>query len=296
MKASTVLASLLFGSIAAAAPVDKRALVYKTEVVTEVVVIYTTVYGDEPTPTPSAVSSTSAAAFYEQKKPVPTSTPAALPAYTPAPSAPASSAPAPPVYTPPVQEQPKPSPSPSPKPEPQPEPQSEPQPEPSQAPAPAPQPEEVYTPAPAPTPTPTPTPSPSPAPAPAPAPAKYPTTESSSSGGEVHQNVDITVYDNTGAAGACGEPLTDDMMVVAIAKGAWNAKGGSTYDVMTGASSNPWCGAKINIEYEGKKCEATIMDLCPGCEGLYDIDLSRAAWKALGITETTRLKANWSLA
>ncbi|ENI02846.1 hypothetical protein COCC4DRAFT_101623, partial [Bipolaris maydis ATCC 48331] len=105
----------------------------------------------------------------------------------------------------------------------------------------------------------------------------------------------ITVYDNNGAAGACGEPLTDDMMVVAIAKGAWNAKGGSTYNVMTGASSNPWCGAKINIEYEGKTCEATIMDMCPGCDGPYDIDLSRAAWKALGITETTRLKANWSL-
>ncbi|USP76503.1 hypothetical protein yc1106_03777 [Curvularia clavata] len=286
MKASTVLASLLFGSIAAAAPVDKRALVYKTEIVTETVVVYTTVYDDgTPAPTSSAAPTSNPAAFYEQQKPTPSSAPAAA-----APSAPAA-----PAYTPPVVEQPKPSPSPSPSPKPEPSqapaPQPEqPKPEPSSAPAPAPQPEPAYTPAPAPTsaaPAPSATPS-------APATHQNPTTGSGVAGAS-YSDVDITVYDNSGVAGACGKPLTDDMMVVAISQGLWDAKGGSTYDYMTGASSNPWCGTEIEIDYNGATTKATIMDLCPGCKGPNDIDLSRAAWKSLGITETTRLKASWSV-
>lgn len=293
MKASTVLASLLFGSIAAAAPVDKRALVYKTEIVTETVVVYTTVYDDgTPAPTSSAVTTSNPAAFYEQQKPTPSSAPAA-------PAAPsAAPAPAAPAYNPPVVEQPKPSPSASPKPEasqapapaPQPE-QPKPEPKPSQAPAPAPQPEPAYTPAPATTTSAAPAPT---ATASAPATHENPTSGSGLAGAS-YSDVDITVYDNSGVAGACGKPLTDDMMVVAISQGLWDAKGGSTYDYMTGASSNPWCGTEIEIDYNGATAKATIMDLCPGCKGPNDIDLSRAAWKALGITETTRLKASWSV-
>jgi hypothetical protein len=297
MKASTVLASLLFGSVAVAAPVDKRALVYKTEIVTETVVVYTTVYDDgAPAATSSAAPTSNPAAFYEQQKPTPSSAPAAA-----APSAPAPSAPAAPAYTPPVVEQPKPSPSPAPAPSPKPEPSpspapapapqpEQPKPEPSSAPAPSPQPEPAYTPAPAPAPS-----SAAPAPAPsAPATHQNPTTGSSVAGAS-YSDVDITVYDNSGVAGACGKPLTDDMMVVAISQGLWDAKGGSTYNYMTGASSNPWCGTEIEIDYNGATAKATIMDLCPGCKGPDDIDLSRAVWKSLGITETTRLKASWSV-
>lgn len=295
MKASTVLASLLFGSFAAAAPVDKRALVYKTEIVTETVVVYTTVYDDSTSaPTSSAASTSNAAAFYEQQKPTTSSAPAAA-----TPNAPA--APAAPAYTPPVVEQPKPSPSPSPKPEPVPAPapqpeqpqpeQSKPQPEPSQAPAPAPapKPEPVNTPAPAPSSAPAPS-----ATASAPATHQNPTAGSGVAGSS-YSGVDITVYDNNGAAGACGKSLTDGMMVAAISKGLWDKMGGSTYDYMTGASSNPWCGTEIEVEYNGKSATVTIMDLCPGCLNANDIDLSRAAWKSLGITEDTRLKASWKV-
>lgn len=313
MKTSTVLSSLLFGSIAAAAPFDRRALVYKTEIVTETVVVYTTVYGDVPT-----VSTTSSAgAFYEQQKPSTTSSPAGYPAVTPspapqpspapvasppvasppAPSVPAPSSPAAPAYTPPAVEKPSPAPapSPSPKPEPQPQPQPSPQPQPTPEPQPEPKPETTVAAAPAPAPTPAKdnTPAPSPA-APAPATGGY-ASSNKIAAGLSFDNVDITVYDNTGAPGACGEALTDDMMIVAIAQGAWDAKGGSTYNVMTGASSNPWCGTEIEVKYNGNSVKAKIMDLCPGCKGQDDVDLSRAAWKALGITETTRLKASWSV-
>jgi hypothetical protein len=86
------------------------------------------------------------------------------------------------------------------------------------------------------------------------------------------------------------------MPVVAIAQGAWNAQGGTTHDVMTGASTNPWCGKEIEIEFQGKTANAKIMDLCPGCVNEYDIDLSHAVWKDLGLTEITRYNGvNWKI-
>lgn len=274
MKTSAVLASMLFGSIAVAAPFDKRALALKTEVVTETVVVWTIVYDDgaevaEATTTPAGY-------FYEQPKPTsaaaaPTSAqaPAAppvvqKPSSAPAPQAPvATSAPAPaPVYTPaPAPSSAAPAPS-------------------SAAPVEQPKPEtSAYVPAPAPT---------SAAP---PAATSAPASGTPSSGGATYQNVDITIYDNSGAAGACGTALHDTDMIVALAKDAW---GTSTYDVMTGAATNPWCGQKIKIDYNGNSVEATIMDLCPGCSG-HDIDLSLAAWTKLTGSDTkTRYKASWS--
>lgn len=107
---------------------------------------------------------------------------------------------------------------------------------------------------------------------------------------ESHSNIDITVYDNNGSYGACGTKLYDTDMVAALAKPAW---GQSTYDTMTGRATNPWCGQKIQIQYNGRFVEATIMDLCPLCVG-YDVDLSLAAWNELtGKIEKTRLKGSW---
>lgn len=272
MKTSAVLASLLFGSFAVAAPFDKRALVYKTEVVTETVVVYTTVYDDE---VPVAQATTTPAGyFYEQPK-APSSAAAQSTSQAPVAEKPSSTYVAPaPVEPTPVVEQPKsvvqtPTPTPvveAPKPV-----------ETSQA-APtstyvAPQP--VY----------------SAAPAPAPSPSA-PATSNPGSGME-HSNVDITIYDNNGGFGACGTELHDTDMIVALSKDTWGA---STYDVMTGASTNPWCGQRIKIEYNGNHIFAKIMDLCPGCSGA-DIDLSLAAWKELTkLDEKTRLKASWSKA
>jgi hypothetical protein len=81
MKTSQILASLFFGSLAAAVPINQRDLVTKTEMVVETVVVYTTVWDDEPV----AEATTTAAAFYEQPasaveaKPTTTSTPTPTP-------------------------------------------------------------------------------------------------------------------------------------------------------------------------------------------------------------------------
>jgi len=305
MKTSAVLASLLFGSYAVAAPFDRRALVYKTEVVTETVVVYTTVYDDEY---PEATSSAPA---YEQQKPSTTSTAVVYPTSSAVP-APASTSSAAPAYTPVVPEKPS---------------------TPAYTPV-APEsstpaaetstsiytPEPIYTPKPSPTPSPEPEPETSsvvPPPAPTTTEAAYtpvtPTlqqaaaantdaafdpaepgyTSSGVSSGSF-TDVDMTVYDNFGTAGACGVNLKDDMMIAAIAAPAWNAKGGSTYDTATGKSANPWCGTEIEVEHNGKTVKATILDLCPACVG-HDIDLSHGAWKELGLGAPDRFKASWSV-
>lgn len=268
MKTSAVLSSLLFGSLAVAAPFDRRALVYKTEVVTETVVVFTTVYEDDVVP---LATSTPAGYFYEQPK-APSSaaakpTSAQAPAYTP----PAEEKKPSSIYVAPVVAPiPTPAPAPSPSPAPvveQPKPVEQAQPATSAYVAPAPA-----------------------ASSAAPVAETKPTTGGTTTG-QSYQNVDITIYDNNGGFGACGTKLYDTDMIVALAQPAWGA---STYDTMTGAATNPWCGQKIKVEYNGNSIEATIMDLCPGCSG-NDIDLSLAAWKKLtGLDEKTRLKASWS--
>ncbi|KAI8934018.1 hypothetical protein NX059_008786 [Plenodomus lindquistii] len=287
MKTSAVLASLLFSLAAVAAPVDKRALVYHTEVVYETVVVFTTVYEDddvpEATPTPEGL-------FYEQPpvsssvEVIPTSSAAPAPVEKPTS-----------IYTPvpaPAPETPSPTPTPT---YVAPAPTSEaPKPTSSEAAYVAPPPAPEPTPSAAPSPAPAPSPSAAPSPAPEPAAPVYsapPAPEKPASSGQQFTNVDITIYDNNGGFGACGTELHDTDMIVALAQPAWGA---STYDVMTGAATNPWCGQKIQVEYQGNTIEAKIMDLCPGCSG-NDIDLSLAAWKALtGLDEKTRLKASWS--
>ncbi|KAF2467054.1 uncharacterized protein BDR25DRAFT_72736 [Lindgomyces ingoldianus] len=255
MKTSNILASLTFGVLAAAFPLDKRDLVTKTEVVVETVVVYTTVWDSEAPSTVAAKATSDPGLFFEKHtssiaKPTSVYTPSAAepssvytppaPTFSPAPSS---------VYTPPAPS--------------------------SDVAAPS----SVYTP-------------PAPVSSAAPAETKAP---SGGNGGAGSHHGDITIYDNTGAAGACGKPLTDDSKIVALAKKTW---GDSTYDPQTGASTNPWCGKQITISYkhpsgEVSTTDATIMDLCPGCAGQYDIDLSHATWHALGLTEITRLQADW---
>jgi len=281
MKSSQILASVLFGSLAAAVPF-KRDLVTTTEVVTETVVCYTTIWDDEP---PVAEATTTAGGYFYEQPASSTeaeTTPAAVstPAYTP----PAVQEPSS-VYTPPVQT-----------------------PAPSSAAvvvssvAPAPEPVETSAPA-APTTTeaaytPAPVSSAPAASSAAPAPAPVAQEQSTGSTGSTSSTTgesfsgDLTINPLNGALGACGKPLYPTDFVVALAAPAWGA---STYDTQTGEATNPWCGKKIVIDYNGKKVDATIMDLCPGCKG-HDIDLSDAAWAAIGMTEWTRVQGSWSLA
>lgn len=299
MKTSAVLASILFGSYAVAAPFDRRALVYKTEVVTETVVVYTTVWDDQPVAEPTT---TSAGEFYEKpSKPSTTSTAVvvsssssavATPLAAPSKAAPTSSK-ATPAYTPVVPEEPSSAYTPVETPT------SVYTPVPT---TPAPAPESSYVaPAPAPEPTTTKVASPAPepvysqAPAPSSAAPSYPTTGGTSSG-VAHSGVEMTIYNPAGAYGACGKELSDTDKVIAISIGAWNAQGGTIHDLMTGESTNPWCGKTVEIEFQGQTAQAQIMDMCPGCKNAYDIDLSPAVWKELGLTEITRYHGvNWKI-
>jgi len=285
MKYSQVLASVLFGSMAAAIPF-KRDLVTKTEIAIETVIVYTTVWEDD---VPVAEATTTAGGyFYEQPTAEAETTPAATstPAYTPAPV----QEPSTPAYTPPAQSSAAPAP---------------PKVEVSSA-APAPKPVKETSAAPAapttteapaaPTTTEAPAYTPAPvtyeAPAPATTAAAAPAYSSgSSSTGENFSGVDLTINPLTGALGACGEPMYATDMYVAIASSAWGA---STYDTMTGKATNKWCGQKVRIEYNGKSVDAKVMDMCPGCAG-HDLDLSDAAWAAIGMTEWTRVKGSWSM-
>lgn len=289
MKSSQVLASVLFGALAAAVPF-KRDLITKTEVQVETVVVYTTVWEDD---LPVAEATTTAGGyFYEQPASsvaaeTTTAVTSATPAYTPSPVQEPSS-----VYTPPAPSSKAVVSSAAPAPKPV---------ETSSTPAPAAptSTQAAYTPAPvssAPATTeaaytPAPVSSAAPAATSAAAPSYGSSSGSSSSSGETFSGVDLTINPLTGALGACGEAMYATDMYVAIAKDAWGA---STYDTQTGASTNKWCGQKINIQYNGKSVEAKIMDMCPGCKG-HDIDLSDAAWAAIGMTEMTRVSGSWSM-
>ncbi|KAJ4987265.1 allergen Asp F7 [Stagonosporopsis vannaccii] len=283
MKYSQVLASALFGSMAAAIPF-KRDLVTKTEVAIETVIVYTTVWEDD---LPVAEATTTAGGYFYEQPAAASTTPAAVstPAYTPSPAPvqePSS------IYTPPVETPAAPSPAPvvvsSAAPAPEPVVESS-----SPAPAAPTTTEAAYTPAPAPA-----TSEAAPAPA-ATSAAAAPEYQQASSGsvstGESFSNVDMTINPVNGALGACGEPMNPEDITVALAQPAWGA---STYDTMTGKATNKWCGQKIQIEYGGKSVVATIMDMCPGCAG-HDIDLSDGAWAAIGMTEWTRVKGSWSM-
>lgn len=272
MKSFALLASLLFGLSAVAAPVDKRALIVQTEVVIETVYITSTVFeGDQPSTAPSpSPSPYQAAEFYGKPNKVDAKPTYAQPApVAPQPSSSSSAAPAPekptPVPTSSAYVAPPPAPEPA---------------KPTSSAAPA------YVP---------PSPAPEPAkPSPAPEAPTYaaPASGGSSSSGESYSNVDITIYQTADAAGACGDILHDTDMIVAIAQPAWGA---STYDTMTGNATNRWCRKKVEIEYKGNKVQAQIMDMCPGCSG-HDLDLSPAVWKKLtGSDEMTRYKASWTL-
>lgn len=294
MKTSHVLASLFFSGLAAAAPIaaNKRDLVWKTELVVVTEVVYVTVYDDDsdipeatttPAGTPSAVVEVSTSA---EVKPTSTPTPTPTPAhsslverpssvYTP-PVASSSSIYTPPVvksssiYTPPVVVSSTPSPTPTP------EPVTSATPKPVTSAAPA---SSVVAPVVS-----------SVAPA-APIVTSVTQKQSASTASTTGEfSGDFTIYDNNGGFGACGTALHDTDMIVALAAPAWGA---STYDVMTGAATNKWCGQKIQVNYNGKSVVATIMDLCPGCVG-DDIDLSLAAWNAIGMVEKTRIKGTWS--
>jgi hypothetical protein len=274
MKTSSFLASVLLGSLAIAAPLEKRALVTKTATVIETQVVYVTVWDGqvpvaEPTPTPIyeqsssskvEASATTSAAYtppVEEKETSSSSSPvtSSSAAPPPPPPTPSSTKEETPVYTPP----------PAP---------------PASTPSPTPVKEE---------PAPVYTPEPSPTPAEAPAPAYTPPANNAPAN-QFHG--DLTVYDTYNGKGACGTDLSDGELTAAVSKDIWGEDIWSEGPM----NANPWCGKSATVTYNGKSVTVKIMDKCQGCAP-GDIDVTRAAWNQLTDNAYgSRVDASWGTA
>ncbi|KAK4050578.1 hypothetical protein OIO90_005045 [Microbotryomycetes sp. JL221] len=107
------------------------------------------------------------------------------------------------------------------------------------------------------------------------------TTTSSSGGGGESFSGKATFYYQMGAFGSCGNQNPDSAFIVAM-----NAPM---------AGNNAHCGQKVHITNtaNGQSVDATVADLCPGC-GWGDLDLSVAAFNAIGSPETGVLPITWT--
>lgn len=251
MKTANILAlsSFLLTSLVAAAPVNRREMVYvtKTEEVVETVDIYTTIWVDA-TPTSFAVqaaptSSSIGGLFYEQPSSA-VSSQAASSALATSAAAAASPSVAPPVVpSSPVYVAPS-----------------------SNTPTYVAPISSVYTP-PSPTPQ-APSSTQTPTPAYTPAPSSVSVAAAPATGAPAsHYSGDITYYNPAGGYGACGWTIQDSDMQVALAHEMMGAQ----------SNGNPWCGKKITILHDGQTHTATIGDKCGGCDG-ESIDLTAGLW------------------
>ncbi|EED23682.1 allergen Asp F7 [Talaromyces stipitatus ATCC 10500] len=263
----------IFATLTAAAPVNqRRAVVYETVTEVDVTTIDTTitVFPGEPTP---AV----AAAVYTTEAVVTSTTPAAVPTSTVAPSpapvaetttTPTQAPPAPPTTT--TSTTPTQSPSPPPV---------------QEAAAPpttttaAPVPTTTVAP-PAPTTTSTP-PAPTTTSTP-PAPAST-APAGSSSGSGLSGTGDGTYYDTATSLAApsyCG-----------------TANDGSTENVVAlshAIMDQSLCGAKITVSYKGNTATGIVVDKCAGCDAK-SIDMSRAMFGDLASFDAGRITVSWSI-
>jgi hypothetical protein len=268
MKTSNVLASVLFGAFAVAAPVnkafgaiaaggaanEKRAMVTHTATVVQTAMVYTTIYaGDAPVaPKPT----TAAAPLVTTSVAKPSS---AKPVSTPAKASSAAAIPKPISAAVPLQPSSKTS-------------VAAVAPTSIKAPVPSASAAKPTTTAVAAKPTSAAAAAPS-APAAAPsAPAAAP-----AGNGEVHSGGSMTMNYFSGGTGACGKPIADTEMTVALDSVLWGA---STYEVATGLPTNKWCNKSIAITYKGKTTTAKIMDRCPGCTNS-GLDMTPALWQAV---------------
>ncbi|KAJ7679211.1 RlpA-like double-psi beta-barrel-protein domain-containing protein-containing protein [Mycena polygramma] len=76
-----------------------------------------------------------------------------------------------------------------------------------------------------------------------------------------------TYYEPNGGTGACGWAIQNSDFAVAIGSGHWD--GGSH------------CGNSMTVSFNGATVQATVADLCPGCQGDNGIDLTPAAIAAI---------------
>ncbi|KAL6715001.1 hypothetical protein ACLMJK_007261 [Lecanora helva] len=108
----------------------------------------------------------------------------------------------------------------------------------------------------------------SPAPASSQAPSPGSSSGSGPSGGSCGDIMgkctagDVTTFDGSGAAGACGEidpNVTPDYVAITVGMMGAQSNGGG--------SKNPYCDRKIKIKNNGIEYDAMVTDKCMGCNG-----------------------------
>ncbi|KAI4246201.1 MAG: hypothetical protein LQ352_006443 [Teloschistes flavicans] len=101
---------------------------------------------------------------------------------------------------------------------------------------------------------------------------------------------DATFYSPSVGLGSCGHQDQDTDLVAALAYPSMHLYNPSN------PNNNPLCGHKLRVWQVSKPSTTVtvaIRDTCPGCKGMYDLDLSPAAFKKLANPDVGRIKIAW---
>ncbi|KAK7460920.1 hypothetical protein VKT23_008848 [Stygiomarasmius scandens] len=80
--------------------------------------------------------------------------------------------------------------------------------------------------------------------------------------------------------GACGFTNTDSDFIVAVSSQIFNSG---------------LCNRQMNVNFQGRNVQVTVVDSCPGC-GAGDIDLSPAAFSQLASLDAGRIQpVQWNI-
>lgn len=62
-----------------------------------------------------------------------------------------------------------------------------------------------------------------------------------------------------------------------------------------GKNKNAYCGRMAKISVNGKEFEAKLTDKCGGCQGAWDIDISKSLWRKMhpGVDYTRFHNVEW---
>ncbi|KAK4211165.1 RlpA-like double-psi beta-barrel-protein domain-containing protein-containing protein [Rhypophila decipiens] len=109
------------------------------------------------------------------------------------------------------------------------------------------------------------------------------------SGGEmsIKDSGSFTWYNPSVGYGACGWMNSDNDLVAAL--------NNEQFDPQTpngNPNRNPLCGRRIRVWSNGRSVDVTLVDRCPQCNW-GDLDLSPAAFRALGDQNVGRLWGDW---
>ncbi|KAF3924316.1 hypothetical protein ABW21_db0208230 [Orbilia brochopaga] len=122
---------------------------------------------------------------------------------------------------------------------------------------------------------------------PAPQPQLVPEYPSQGGGGSGSHSGKATYYD--AGLGSCGETHSNSDMICALSKATMGKTAGANPNL------NPMCGTMIRVKSAANPTGITvkIVDTCPGCAGVDDLDLTPAAFDQLGDQAAGVIDITW---